>query len=384
MCLAKPGVRYLIGRSRLTSLKSTTLKTLMDLFKEYKIEYNYNQIQNSIKFKNESEIVLMELYPYPSDSDFDRLGSLEITGAFIDELSEITRTAFDVLSSRIRYKLNEYNLIPKIFCASNPSFGWPKEYFYTRHKRNELPDYVKFIPALPQDNPYLPESYIESLKKLSIHLRKRLLEGSWDYVDDDYLLLDYDDICNLFYQVSKPGDMYLSCDVANIGKDKTIIGIWNGLSLIKIFKYDKTTTPEVINLIKQKMVEYKVSIRNVVIDADGLGVGVSDFLRGCKAFKGGSSALHKNNYRNLRSQCYFELKEKISEISIVDDMFKDNIIKELQSIRIGNVDSDQKTSIEGKDKIKERIGHSPDYADMIMMRMVFEIEVEYKVDFRFF
>jgi predicted nucleic acid-binding OB-fold protein len=41
---------------------------------------------------------------------------------------------------------------------------------------------------------------------------------------------------------------------------------------------------------------------------------------------------------------------------------------------MGNVDKIGKTSVESKDEIKKRIGRSPDYADMIMMRMYYEIK----------
>jgi len=91
------------------------------------------------------------------------------------------------------------------------------------------------------------------------------------------------------------------------------------------------------------------------------------------AFKGGSSALNKENYINLRAQCYFKLGEKIRDMKLVD-MNRDEIIQELQAHRIMNPYSDGKTAVESKDIIKNRIGRSPDYSDMIMMRMYYEIK----------
>ena len=38
------------------------------------------------------------------------------------------------------------------------------------------------------------------------------------------------------------------------------------------------------------------------------------------------------------------------------------------------IDKDTKLSIISKDKIKQAIGRSPDYADAIMMRMYYEID----------
>ena len=42
---------------------------------------------------NGSFIFLRDLYHYPSDPDYDELGSLEITDAFVDECSQVTRKA---------------------------------------------------------------------------------------------------------------------------------------------------------------------------------------------------------------------------------------------------------------------------------------------------
>jgi hypothetical protein len=100
---------------------------------------------------------------------------------------------------------------------------------------------------------------------------------------------------------------------------------------------------------------------------------VSDHLKGCVAFKGGSAALNKENYKNLRTQCFYKIADLKREICI-DIKHQEQITNELQSIKFSNIDTDGKAAIISKDKIKETIGKSPDYADMIMMRMVFEIE----------
>ena len=122
-CLAYPGTRWLMGRSKLNTLKNTTLKTFKDIVSAWKLNdiVNINYQSNTIYFSNGSEIVMKDLFSYPSDPDFDSLGSLEITGAFIDEVSQVSYKAFEVVNTRIRYKLTEYNLIPKLLMSCNPS-----------------------------------------------------------------------------------------------------------------------------------------------------------------------------------------------------------------------------------------------------------------------
>ena len=103
--LKYPGVRGLIGRSKLDALKKTTLNTFFDVCSQWNIKsgehYTYNAQSNIIKFYNDSEILLKDLFLYPSDANFDSLGSLELTYACIDEANQITEKAKNVLSSRL-------------------------------------------------------------------------------------------------------------------------------------------------------------------------------------------------------------------------------------------------------------------------------------------
>ena len=88
MALKYPKTRYLIGRSKLLNLKNTTLNTFFEVCSLLNIisgkHYTFNASSNIISFYNGSEIILKDLFLYPSDKNFDSLGSLEITAAFID------------------------------------------------------------------------------------------------------------------------------------------------------------------------------------------------------------------------------------------------------------------------------------------------------------
>ena len=91
LCIKYPKTRYLMGRSKLDSLKKTTLNTFFEVCQTWGIlankHYNFNAGSNIIKFYNGSEIILKDLFLYPSDRNFDSLGSLEITDS--DQCSNI-------------------------------------------------------------------------------------------------------------------------------------------------------------------------------------------------------------------------------------------------------------------------------------------------------
>lgn len=382
MCLSYPGSRYLIGRTRLTALKLTTVNTLLDLFKMMNFiaddHFKYNFQSNIITFKNGSEIVLKDLEYYPSDKDYDSLGSLELTGAFVDEAAQITETCYHILQSRIRYKMTEFNLTPKLLLTCNPAQNYLKRLFVIPYKDNTLPERMKFIPATAFDNPHLPPSYIETLKNLPEQQKQRLLMGSWDYTVEIGTMFYYDNILDSFHKRAMPttGKYYGSLDVARFGEDKSILVISLETTIIEINVWEKLDTNQLLAKMKEKMIWYKIPPQHIIVDSDGVGGGITDLLR-AKGFVNNASPLHGENFGNLKSQCYFLLSKKFKDgdisINVNNPEVMDSLIEELLAIRQKDPDKDGKLSVIPKEMMKIILGHSPDFADSIMMLMYFFI-----------
>lgn len=383
-CQKYPSTRWLIGRSKLKTLKETTLNTFFELTSKLKIskDYNYNSKDGIITWNNGSEILLKDLFSYPADPNFDSLGSLEITGAFIDECNQISFKAWQIVTSRIRYKLTDYNLIPKILGTCNPAKNWTYSKFYLPTVKGSLPEKRKFIQSLPTDNPNLPASYLESLLSLDENSKQRLYYGNWEFDNDPARLIDYEKIQNIFTNdFVDSGDMYISADIARYGSDKMVVLVWSGFRVVEIFTLDKSSITETSQAIKSLMNKHKVPLSNVVADEDGVGGGVVDIIK-CKGFVNGSKPLKEENqtveYQNLKTQCYYKLAEAIQQnkvyVNCDNTDIQDVIVKELEQVKRDKIDQDGKLKILPKEKIKELIGHSPDYSDALAMRFYFELK----------
>lgn len=388
--LKYPGTRWLMGRAELKNLKKTTLNSFFEVAKRQGLRadthFKLNSQDSIIYFPNESQILLSDLALYPSDPEFDSLGSLEITGAFIDESSQVTEKAKNIVKSRIRYKLNEYKLMPKLLMCGNPAKNFSYNEFYKPFKEGTLRADRKFVQALPGDNPHLPASYIESLKGLDKNSRERLLMGNWEYDDDPATLIDYERILDAFTNdfVVVGDDKFITCDVARFGSDKTVIGVWEGFR-VRLFRFSGISISETAQKIKELQTKYRIPNSRTIADEDGVGGGVVDILK-CKGFVNNSRPLPNpitrldENYANLKSQCYFMLADKINKgevyIDCQDIKMKADIIQELEYVKQWNMDKDGKRQVMPKDKVKEFIGRSPDYADTLMMRMFFELTLE--------
>jgi len=390
--LKYPETRGLIGRSSLKTLRDTTLQTFFEIAKNQNLKrglhFDLTSAQdkerpNCIVFFNGSFIYLRDLFLYPSDPEFDDLGSLEITDAFIDEISQVSQKAKDTVKTRIRYKLSDYNLIPKSLYATNPAKNWGYSEFYLPDKKNTIPIEKKFIQSLAIDNPHISKEYIKSLRALPAGAQKeRLLYGNWEYSNDPLTMNEYEKILELYTNnfVPNTGVMYMTCDIAYEGSDIFVIMVWDGLQVIKVITNDKISEVAVPNWINEHRLKYKVPLGNVIYDADGVKRFVrqsasTGTLNGAKEFHNNGSPID-SAYFNLKSECYFKAADYVNtnKIFIKDESFKDQFIQEAEQIRKIEHADDGKLRVEKKSDLKERLKRSPDFWDAFAMRMFFELK----------
>src|SRR3990167_680323 len=396
-CLRFPMSRFLLGRNELKQLKATTLNTLFKVFRHHglkkDVHWNYNGQAGIITFHNGSEILLMELKLNPSDPEMQDLGSLELTGAAVDEAGEISQKAYDILTTRIG-RNNEFTfggktekIKPVLVLASNPMKNFLYRLFYKPWKLGELSEHRAFVQAFVQDNPYLDETYIQQLRRISDRQTKqRLLYGNWEYDDDPARLIDYDSITDLFTNPPEKGEKYLTADIARLGKDKTVILLWDGFHVYGVHVYEKQTLDKTTQAIRDIAFKEKIPYSHIAVDEIGVGGGVSDNLPGTKGFIANSSPLPDGsedipNFANLKSQCAFKLALHVVEhrMSVNPDALtekqKNEFIEEFEIIKDKDPDKEGKPRIQSKEEMKIELGRSPDFLDAAIIRMMFELKL---------
>ena len=382
MCKKYPGVRYAMVRDTIKNVKATTVKSLMKYYEDYDIPEKFRwrllEQKSTIKYANGSEIVLVEWCYYPSDPLYNRFGSLELTGAFIEESAECPIEWIELLQSRVgRQKNEEYWILWKVLETFNPNPGHVYERYYKGHHKHW--DRAIFIQALIKDNPFIGEQYKHNLEDLSEGNKRRLLYGERKFDDNTRMLFRFDDIQKLRENQKHWDKYYLVCDVARFGKDTTRISLrrWNNRFRVKT--YEKSSTKDTIQAITYFVEQYWIQRENVIVDAVWVWGWVVDWLPNCISFISNAKPIQTNtkkDYFDLRSQCAFLLQEKIQNWEIAvsrEHEEKDNdrriLEQELMNTYIDERSEVQKSRIEPKDKMKERIWHSPDLLDTMIMRM---------------
>jgi phage terminase large subunit len=399
MCECFPGTRWFIGREELKRLRESTYITFLKVCKFYSVEgWKYNGQDHFIQFTNGSRIDLLDLKYLPSDPLYERYGSTEYTGGWIEEGGEVNFGAYDTLRSRIGRNLNDYyGILGKLLVTLNPKKNWCHQVFWKPFKAGLLTGAVKFLQALVTDNPHIDSGYISKLHAIKDKVRKqRLLFGNFDYDDDDNALMDYDAITDVFSnEFVARGEKYITADIARFGKDKTTIGVWDGWRCFEIHTLEKKKVTEVAEFIRQLALKHNIPMSHVICDEDGVGGGVVDILS-CKGFVNNSSALvnreasvetyknhepPKENYRNLRSQCYFHLADQVNTrlvyIQTEDEDLKEKIIEELEQVKRRDPEDDEKKlQVVSREEMYQMLGRSPDYASFIMMRKYFDLNTD--------
>ena len=380
MCIKYPWVRFAFVRDTIKNLKNTTVVSLEKFYSIYNIPENLrwkvSEQKSQITFQNWSTILLLEGCYYPSDPLYNRFWSLELTWAFVEESAEVPLDAIKILKTRVwRYKNEEYGITGTVLETFNPN-PW---HVYERYYQGKGWDKSIFIESLVYSNNFIDQGYIENLENADESIKKRLLYWQWDFEDNTWMLFKKKDIDNLFTNESKWTKYYIVADVARFGKDTTRISLWQWNTWLKVWTYEKNTITEVADSILFIAWQYWVDHRDIIIDSDGVGGGVVDIISYSTWFINNASPIvtwSKQNYANLKSQCAFELKRRIEngELAIKRDhnnKDKDwhDLQQELLNTYIDEKSIDWKTKIESKDKMKERIGRSPDLLDTMIMRM---------------
>lgn len=403
--LIYPGTHYFIARKVLNDLRKYTIPSIEEsigLLGATKKHYSFNASDNVFTFYNGSKVYLIAAKYEPSDPLYTRFGSMQMTRGMIEEAGEFEEAAKNNLHAAVgRWKNDVYNINGKIIQTCNPAKNYLYKNYYKKAKDKTLEPWIRFVQALPTDNKRLPDGYLENLDRiLSPSQKARLLFGQWEYDDDPTALCQYDDILQIFENnhLQKtpdgkriPGKKYLTADIARMGSDRAIIAVWDGWIMVEVVILDKSRTTEIQNIIEALRTKHQIPKNQCVADEDGVGGGVVDNCR-IEGFVNNSTPLDEQigtgekerpNYYNLQSQCGYHLANKINshELFIECDLSeedKESIVEELEQLKSFNADNGGKLRILPKEQIKQNIGRSPDWRDVLLMRYYFELKPKNK------
>jgi len=242
---------------------------------------------------------------------------------------------------------------------------------------------------LPTDNPYLPDEYIDNLRSIKDKAtRERLLSGNWEYDDDPSALIEFEAILDLWendHVKVNDRDKWITADIALQGSDRLVLCVWYGGVLVDYVVRGKAVGKQIIADIQKLRKKHSIPPSRVIYDSDGVGGfigGKNGFIPGARAFVNGaapikvkmpSGEIKKENYENLKTQCYYSLADTVNNAEIWlkalrNEKHREEVTEELEQVKSRDMEKDGKLKLIRKEEVKEVLGRSPDFADALMMR----------------
>jgi len=360
-----------MGRKVAKHFKETTLDTWKRFIpQEY---YSINGDPAEIVIANR---VLIRTGGLEAKEDLEKFNSAEFARIFVDQAEETSKDDISVLRACLRLIIGKNKVPGKILWTANPAQCWLKSEFIV-NKSKEKP----FVQALPNDNPWLGEGYIKTLKEAFSHRPELLaayLHGSWSALEGAEQVIK-----DSWVQAAKirprinlgTAHKVVTCDPARFGDDETVIYYMeDGIIVDELIYGQKDTVFTASQLI---LMMDKRGCNTLVIDDIGVGGGVVDQIRDVRkdkdkswtiiALNGAEKSL-KEKYYNKRAEVWDTAARLFSEGKVVlrCDGKADTVL-ENQLCVPGYEFRNGKLLIEKKDAIKKRLGSSPDRADAYIM-----------------
>lgn len=204
--LRYPGNWGLIVRKEYSALKATTLRTLTNdvLPKDWVIAHkktDHEIIHRTGQYDSDGNEIYSHIFYFGMDKRADqdyptKILSSQFGWIFVDEGIELTQEDWDVLATRLRFKIphlsDEENdkVVRQMWTATNPDneFHWMHEHFINPNPKKfeneehyqDVMNSREVIYTNPYENPYLPETYVKKLERTLFGItRRRLLYGEW-------------------------------------------------------------------------------------------------------------------------------------------------------------------------------------------------------------
>jgi hypothetical protein len=228
------------------------------------------------------------------------------------------------------------------------------------------------------------EEILQAKRDLPEKIFKELYEA--EQSEDEGQLMTNESIVKLFSNTHiESGIKYITADIARLGRDKTVIFCWDGFRVVEVFEMQVSRVDESVDAINKLAEKYNVNRNNIIVDEDGVGGGVKDYLK-CLGFTNNAKPIKYNNkeenFQNIKTQCYYKLAETVNRNEIYincNEKQTEQLTEELEMVRLARETDATKIALINKDEIKKKIGRSPDYSDALMMRIFFELKPVRKV-----
>jgi len=253
------------------------------------------------------------------------------------------------------------------FVICNAGEHWIKNLW----KQSKLEDSELFEATTWDNADVLPKDFLDGLRILEKNkneIYRQYVMNDWSVSPDQLILIPTSLLESLKeLDLLKPKTKkIISCDPA-IGGDECVVQVFDTGNIIEQKILHDRDTMKVAGELMLTGATHKIT--DYIIDSIGVGKGIVDRLNelgmSVQAFNSAEKSLDERFY-NRRVEAYWYVMEQMRDKKIEYPQDTE-LRKQLSSVRYKVISSNGRVQLEAKDKIKERLGRSPDRADAYCM-----------------
>lgn len=395
---AFPHSQLFVWRKNFNTARKTIWRTYKKMLSDMNMiedeHYKLNEGSLLIEFPNKSLITFAQA-DSSTDKDQNKIKGLDITASQLEESNELTEDAVDMIMSR-KGRANQAGQPSINIHTMNPNNGWTKSRYYDKWKKGELPSNVMVIEFTLQDSWQTDQDINSLIRSKPMWWIQRYLYNNWNYLDEDHAL-----ISGYLWEKAKiyklpelerdihgqvipkdpryKLDKVIGVDVSDNGGDATVLtliehGVMTEQKELKLPERTYGKNPEMDArptgyLFAQQLIAYaeskgftKAQARQISLEVNGVGTAMRDGMKvlGWHIDEYTATAKSRNetflNMRRALDEGEVQVLQKNAYRGNDDELWR-----EISAHDTDIVDGVEK--ITKKDKIKELLGRSPDYAD---------------------
>ena len=349
-----------IGRKRGVDFSKTTLETWKAIIPS--TSYMIREQDKEIIIDGKVKVFFGGL---DDENVINKFNSAEFVFFAIDQAEETDRGDLSVLGASLRRTyLGKQPPYKKLYTA-NPAECWLKEDFITNPKEGYY-----YIPALPTDNPYLPDNYLKTLDEFFGYdpvMLKAYKEGNWDLLQKRSSLITQpalDSLKGVYHNY--PFTKKIVANDPAIGGDECVFYFMENYEIKDTLILHINDTQKIGAEAIAFMARHECD--NYIGDGIGVGKGVVDYISACGKnvieFISSERADDEEHFANRRAEIHYYTATKIlrREIPYPDC---EKLRRQLCAIehKIGT----KKFELTPKKETKVKLGESPDRHDTFTM-----------------
>lgn len=391
LCRVFPGSRWAVVRKDLPTIRRNTLPS-WEKIRPSTFMGPVNKTTWTSTATNGSQVIFFP-ESLTEDPELNRWKGLEVNGFLLEEANELSERSYYKAIERAGAWIiprSEDNPFPKqpapiILFTFNPCDNWPRATFYDPHQKGALKEPFYYLPATLADNPFLPQTYKDSLKNLPDREYQTFVLGKWGLMDDPSQLISLSWVLNAQTVEPTRGPRKLGVDVARYGDDQTVFAFLSSPNTLERLEahsglsIDRTAELTMLYTGNRNSDHWWCDPEYTNVDGVGMGAGVVDICRSRGAMVqdliAGAKAVEREDtdgdklvlkFKNLRSQMWWEFREKLRlGLFSLPKELDPKLMSDLTAPRY-TIEKDKMIQVESKDKIKQRLGRSTDYGDSVV------------------